>query len=355
MATAAALLPSNFVVGFSSAHTHQSALEAGTFDLAPPSDLGMFGAASAGGSVFGSADPQQQQQQQHNSNRDSIGSHTSSVYTDPTSMSEGGDSAQHGVPGGRKMSFAQGMKRARSTTNSAPYAMRQGSVSGGSDYGSVASSDSRRSSVISNGAASDAEEELGEMIRRGSVGPAPLSREGSIHSDWGDSAAHYAQPAGPAGGQMVDPTTGMILPPPQHAGSPFVDSYGHPSPQHQPFVLGMPPHAYGQPMHPGMMTDMSMATQLGAMHGYGSMTSPLMNGAVPPSMMGGPMPAPGVPIGGVRMTALNPVATMGGAAAQMSRMSLDSSEAYEALAHHIRSAVTTSAADRARQAFVQAW
>lgn len=47
--------------------------------------------------------------------------------------------------------------------------------------------------------------------------------------------------------------------------------------------------------------------------------------------------------------------TMGGAGTQMKRMNLDSTETYEALAHHIRTVVTTSASDRARQAFVQAW
>ncbi|WAR64075.1 hypothetical protein PtB15_16B235 [Puccinia triticina] len=57
------------------------------------------------------------------------------------------------------------------------------------------------------------------------------------------------------------------------------------------------------------------------------------------------------------MTGANGMANtsmVGGMGARMGRMTLDSTETYEALAHHIRTAVTTSASDRARQAFVQA-
>jgi hypothetical protein len=74
--------------------------------------------------------------------------------------------------------------------------------------------------------------------------------------------------------------------------------------------------------------------------------------AAPLSMVGAGSNGLGVLTGtnGITNTAM-----VGGMGARMGRMTLDSTETYEALAHHIRTAVTTSASDRARQAFVQAW
>lgn len=86
-------------------------------------------------------------------------------------------------------------------------------------------------------------------------------------------------------------------------------------------------------------------------HGHGAFGPTLVNMNSSGSGMSGMVHGGMVGAGGGMANS----AVVGGMGAQMGRMTLDSSEAYEALSHHIRTAVTTSASDRARQAFVQAW
>ncbi|KAH9447140.1 hypothetical protein Pst134EA_029182 [Puccinia striiformis f. sp. tritici] len=260
----------------------------------PVSYTGSISADAAFGGVPVSADAYHQYPGQHQ--RSSSTSSSSSPYTEPTSVSEGnspeGIGAGSNVTGGRKASQIQMMRRARAQAS--PYGVRTDQVSwNGSDPSAACNTSNlmRSHSVVSD-APSNTEEELTQLLRS-------QSRESSV-SDWnlnpqsGSSGSHHHQTGLGSAGTFMDPYAAVA------------NVHGH-------------SNSYGS-------ASLSMA-------------------GAPVNGMGLMMAA-----NGITNTSL-----VGGMGARMGRMTLDSTETYEALAHHIRTAVTTSASDRARQAFVQAW
>ncbi|KAG0146841.1 hypothetical protein CROQUDRAFT_700798 [Cronartium quercuum f. sp. fusiforme G11] len=266
---------------------------------------GSVSAGTAFGGVPVSAEsfhqyPSNSNPQQHQ--RASSTSSVSSPFTEPTSVSEGdspeGMGGSHaGVPGGRKVSQAQLLRRAR--TQASPYAIRTDHLSwsgDGSGGQSATSSNSgmMRSSSIASDTPSHNEDDLAEILRT-------HSRETSV-SDWGGNTSQHGQSHHQTGigaaGAFMDPYAAVA------------NVHGHGG-------------AFG-----------ATIVNMGGNSGLGGMVAGGMVGVG----------------GGMVNTAL-----VGGMGAQMGRMTLDNSETYEALSHHIRTAVTTSASDRARQAFVQAW
>ncbi|CAH7667904.1 hypothetical protein BY996DRAFT_4587593 [Phakopsora pachyrhizi] len=274
-----------------------------------------FPGTVSGGAAFGgvpvSAESFHQYAPHHQ--RSSSTSSSSSPYTEPSSVSEGnspdGTGGGPGIPGGRKASQAQMMRRARA--HASPYAIRTESLSwNGIDHpGSSASSSATslaRSNSVASDVASSTEEELAELIRS-------QSRESSAVSDWNPNGASSHQ---------------------------LSQTHTSPVPHHHQTGLG----SAGAFMDP--------YAAVANVHGHA--------GAFGPTMVslgnGGPANLGGIVSGGmVGANGMFNSSLVGGMGAQMGRMTLDSTETYEALAHHIRTAVTTSAADRARQAFVQAW
>lgn len=261
----------------------------------PVSYTGNVSADAAFGGVPVSADAFHQYPQQHQ--RSSSTSSSSSPYTEPTSVSE--DDAPEGMAaastahGTRKTSQIQMMRRARAQAS--PYSFRPDQLPwNGCDQTSTTSHLMRSHSIASD-APSSTEEEIAQLLRS-------HSRESSV-SDW-NLTPQTSQPS------TVQSGLGS-------AGA-FMDPYAT--------VANVHGHggAFGS-------TPVSMSN----------------NGA---NVIGGMMSGGLAGMGGM----MNP-SMVGGVGAQMRRMTLDSTETYEALAHHIRTAVTTSASDRARQAFVQAW
>lgn len=268
----------------------------------PVSYTGSVSADAAFGGVPVSADAFHQYPPQHQ--RSSSTSSSSSPYTESTSVSECDSPDGLGAgpnAGGRKASQVQMMRRAR--THASPYTLRSDQLSwNGPDpsaTGGGMPSNVMRSHSVASDAPSSTEEEIAQLLRS-------QSRESSV-SDWNINSHSTQQISGPQHHQ-----TGL-----GSAGA-FMDPYAA--------VANVHGHAGAFGTTPVSITNTSS------------------NG------IGGMMPAGMVGVGGMINTSL-----VGGMGAQMGRMSLDSTETYEALAHHIRTAVTTSASDRARQAFVQAW
>ncbi|PLW16673.1 hypothetical protein PCANC_13338 [Puccinia coronata f. sp. avenae] len=267
---------------------------------APISYTGSISADAAFGGVPVSADAYHQYPTQHQ--RSSSTSSSSSPYTEPTSVSEGnspeGIGAGSSVSGGRKASQIQMMRRARA--HASPYGLRTDQTSwNGSDPSATGNNNNPSSLMRSHSVVSDApsntEEELAQLLQS-------QSRESSV-SDWN---------LNPQGNQNNSST-----------------------PHHHQTGLG------------SAGTFMDPYAAVANVHGHSTSFS-----AAPLSMVGAGSNGLGVLTGtnGITNTAM-----VGGMGARMGRMTLDSTETYEALAHHIRTAVTTSASDRARQAFVQAW
>ena len=286
------------ISSLASSHSHYDPAQYPQSYAVPVSYTGSVSADAAFGGVPVSADAYHQFPGQQHHQRSSSTSSSSSPYTEPTSVSEGnspeGIGAGSNVTGGRKASQIQMMRRARAQAR--PYGLRTDQVPWNPNDPSTnpgASNNLMRSHSVASDAPSNTEEELAQLLRS-------QSRESSV-SDWTNPSSSSAAP------HHHHHQTGL-----GSAGA-FMDPYA------------------------------AVANVHGHSSSYGTTTLP-MNGTSSNGL-------------GV-MTGANGMANtsmVGGMGARMGRMTLDSTETYEALAHHIRTAVTTSASDRARQAFVQAW
>ncbi|KAH9808995.1 hypothetical protein DFH28DRAFT_594399 [Melampsora americana] len=261
----------------------------------PASYAGSVSAGAAFGGVPVSADSfhQYTNNPHHQHHRVSSISSVSSAAISEGNSPDGMGGMSVGVPGGRKVSQAQMMRRARAHASS-PYAIQTDHLSWNGEEGhSVASSASSlmRSSSIASDTPSSTEEEIAEILRS-------QSRENSV-TDWNGNSSHSQS---------------------------------------------QPPHQTGIGAAGAFMDPYAAVANV---HGHGGAFGSTMVNMGTGGLVAGGLVGVG---GGMVNTAL-----VGGMGAQMGRMTLDSTETYEALSHHIRTAVTTSASDRARQAFVQAW
>ncbi|MBW0539916.1 hypothetical protein O181_079631, partial [Austropuccinia psidii MF-1] len=269
-----------------------------TFTL-PASFGDNLSASAAFGGVPVSADAFHQYPPHHHR---SSSTSSSPPFTEPTSISGGnspeGFSNASNVPGGRKPSQAQMMRRAR--THASPYTIRNNSLSwDGVDQSGASSSGQLRSHSVTSEATSTTEDELVELLRT-------HSRESSL-SDWNMASASQPQSSAP---------------------NPYQNGLGPAGAFMDPYAAVANVHGHAGAFGPTMVS-------------LGNGASNSIDGLVHTGIVG----APGMVNNSI----------VGGMGNQMGRMTLDCTETYEALAHHIRTAVTTSAADRARQAFVQAW
>lgn len=259
----------------------------------PASYAGSVSASAAFGGVPVSADSfhQYTNNPHHQHHRVSSVSSVSSAAISEGNSPDGVNGMSVGVPGGRKVSQAQMLRRARAHASS-PYALQTDLSWNGEERhsaGTSASSLMRSSSIVSD-TPSSTEDEIAEILRS-------QSRENSV-TDWNGNPSHSQS---------------------------------------------QPPHQTGIGAAGAFMDPYAAVANV---HGHGGAFGSTMVNMGANGMVAGGMVGVG---GGMVNTAL------GGMGAQMGRMTLDSTETYEALSHHIRTAVTTSASDRARQAFVQAW
>lgn len=261
----------------------------------PASYAGSVSAGAAFGGVPVSADSFHQYtnnpHQQHH--RVSSTSSVSSAAISEGNSPDGVGGLSVGVPGGRKVSHAQMLRRARAHASS-PYTIQTDHLSWNGEEGHSAgtsASSLMRSSSIASDTPSSTEDEIAEILRS-------QSRENSV-TDWSANPSHSQS---------------------------------------------QPPHQTGIGASGAFMDPYAAVANV---HGHGGAFGSTMVNMGAGGMVAGGMVGVG---GGMVNTAL-----VGGMGAQMGRMTLDSTETYEALSHHIRTAVTTSASDRARQAFVQAW